>query len=117
MKEKSKSIILPIIFCILTIFCILSMVLYIDTKTANIELEKQNNFYMNYSLREGEILEVYDSVVYVYDDILETVIEVDIFDELVHTKIEVGDFAIYSIDYEATDADLINIIKKEGIWN
>ncbi len=116
MKDKSKSIILSIIFCILTIFCILSMVLYIDIKSKNIYLENQNDFYMNLSLREGEIVAVYDSVVYVYDDVLETVIEVDIFDELVHTKIEVGDLAIYSIDYDATDADLINIVKKENKW-
>lgn len=70
-------------------------------------------------IREGIILEVTDACVYVYDNYDNTgmLIEVDIFDELIHCDIEVGDTAVYVIDFEYTDADLLGIIKKECVLN
>lgn len=79
----------------------------------NIALQKKLDFYENDSLREAPIIAVTDACVYVIDETTGKIIEVDIFDELIHTTIEVGDIAIYVIDYNYTDADLINIIKKE----
>ena len=81
----------------------------------NYELKKRLDFYENDSLREAPIIAVTDACVYVLDDATNKIIEVDIFDELIHTTIEVGDIAIYVIDYNYTDADLINIIKGERL--
>ena len=64
-------------------------------------------------IREAEIIGANDAVVYVFDDYLSAVIEVDIFDEIEipEESICVGNIAIYVIDKEATDADLLGIIK------
>lgn len=48
----------------------------------------------------------------VYDYETEKVIEVDIFDETVHTRINVGDTILYVVDYDYTDADFLNVIKE-----
>lgn len=42
----------------------------------------------------------------------EKVIEVDIYEELVHTRIYVGDIILYSISYDYIDADFINVVKE-----
>ena len=80
----------------------------------NTQLNKKLEFYENESMREATIIAVTDCCVYVLDDFVNQVIEVDIFDELIHTTIEVGDTAIYVVDYYYTDADLIAIIKKNN---
>lgn len=47
----------------------------------------------------------------VYDYETEKVIEVDIYDELVHVRISVGDTIVYVVDPDYTDADFVNVIK------
>lgn len=47
----------------------------------------------------------------VYDYDTEKVIEVDIYDELVHVRISVGDTIVYVVDSDYTDADFVNVIK------
>lgn len=47
----------------------------------------------------------------VYDYETEKVIEVDIFDDTVHTRINVGDTILYVVDYNYTDVDFLNVIK------
>ena len=78
-------------------------------------LKDHLEFYENDSLREGEILYVNEegSTILVYDTLKEKIIEVDVYDELIYTNIEVGDTAIYGVNYNYTDADLINIIKQD----
>ena len=49
----------------------------------------------------------------VYDEYIDQIIEVDIFNDVVHTQIEVGDTIIYVVDYNYCDADFLNVIKGE----
>ena len=78
-------------------------------------LENELEFYKDCSLREAEILFIDNEgdFVVVYDEYLEYFIEIDVFPEIIHCTIEVGDTALYVINMEATDADLLGIIKKE----
>lgn len=79
----------------------------------NNQLKEENERLKNYEpIHEAEIIGFNDAVVYVYDDELEHFIEVDIFHELIHCTIEVGDTAVYVVAYDGSDADLLNIIKK-----
>lgn len=72
-------------------------------------------------IEEGEIVSTEDlktgGVIYVLFEGDETtpagIIEVDVFDELLHTAIGVGDTAIYCRDEKWTDADLLAIQKNE----
>ena len=48
----------------------------------------------------------------VYDYETEKVIEVDIFADTVHTRINVGDTILYVVDYNYCDADFLNVIKE-----
>lgn len=77
------------------------------------QLKNELEFYQEESIREGQIIAVSDAVVYVIDTLKEKVIELDIYPELIHTTIEVGDIAVYGVNYDYTDADLLGIIKKE----
>ena len=52
----------------------------------------------------------------VYDEEINKVIEVDLFDELIHTNIDVGDTIVYVVDCNYTDADFLNVINKEDRW-
>jgi len=110
MKKKTGNILQYIGLAILLIgFLLVEVFIFRE----NITLQKKLDFYENDSIREAPIIAVTDACVYVLDETTGKIIEVDIFDELIHTTIEVGDIAIYVIDYNYTDADLINIIKKE----
>lgn len=88
-------------------FCFIFWNIFINENSV---LKEKLAFYEN-NLKEAVIIAVSDACVYVYDDYKEAVIEVDIFDEIIHTEIEVGDIAIYVVDYDYTDADLIAIEK------
>lgn len=48
----------------------------------------------------------------VYDYEIEKVIEIDMYDELVHTRIYVGDTILYCVDYYYTDADFLNVVRE-----
>ena len=99
------------------VLCILfgAMITGIGYQVKVERLENDLEFYKECSLREAEILFVDNegSFVVVYDEYLESLIEIDVFPEVIHCTIEVGDTALYDIDMEATDADLLGIIKKE----
>lgn len=96
---------------------ILGMIVFVGVAIGlsadNNQLKKENERLKNCEpIREAEIIGFNDAVVYVYDDELECFIEVDIFHELIHCTIEVGDTAVYVVSYDGSDADLLNIIKK-----
>jgi len=99
--------------CLLLAIIMISIlfIAILPMKKENENLSKKLEFYENESIRESTIIGVTDCCVYVFDDFVNKFIEVDIFDELIHTTIEVGDTAIYVVDYYYTDADLIAIIK------
>jgi hypothetical protein len=46
----------------------------------------------------------------VYDEETESVIEVDLYEELIHGDIRVGDTIVYVVDYDYTDVDFLNVI-------
>ena len=46
----------------------------------------------------------------VYDEETDKVIEVDLYEELIHGSIRVGDTIVYVVDYDYTDADFLNVI-------
>ena len=46
----------------------------------------------------------------VYDEETDKVIEVDLYEELIHGDIRVGDTIVYVVDYDYTDADFLNVI-------
>lgn len=111
-KEIKSNFILSLaLFIVIAVLSFIACICVISSKH---KLEKELEFYKEESLREGIIVMVTDTCVYVADELTEKVIEVDIYDELIHTTIEVGDTAIYVVDYYYTDADLINIKKKGG---
>lgn len=114
LEEKEKEMKGNFITLMITLIVIL-VFLFVAVTCMNLtrrRLEKELEFYKEDSLREGIIVMVTDTCVYVADEMTQKIIEVDIFDELIHTTIEVGDTAVYVVDYKYTDADLINIIKK-----
>jgi hypothetical protein len=98
--------------------CVFSVVVFVCLGVGFVidknQLEKEIERLKNYEpIHEAEIIGFNDAVVYVYDDELEHFIEVDIFHELIHCTIEVGDIAVYVVYYDGSDADLLNIIKKQ----
>lgn len=48
----------------------------------------------------------------VYDYETDKIIEVDVFDEVVYVRINVGDTILYCVDYNYTDADFLNVVKQ-----
>lgn len=110
MKNK-RLVIICVSFFFIMLFLIMIGAIFLFQE--NKKLQEKIEFYENESMREATILEVTDCCVYVFDDYVNGFIEIDIFPELIHTKIEVGDTAIYVVDFGYTDADLIGIVKKE----
>lgn len=110
MKNK-RLVIICVSFFFVMLFLIMTETTFLFQE--NKKLQEKIEFYENESIREATILEVTDCCVYVFDDYINNFIFIDIFTELIHTKIEVGDTAIYVVDFSYTDADLIGIIKKE----
>lgn len=111
-KVKNKRLVL-IGVCFFFIILFLIMIGTTFLFQENKKLQEKIEFYENESIREATILKVTDCCVYVFDDYVNGFIEIDIFPELIHTKIEVGDTAVYVVDFSYTDADLIGIVKKE----
>lgn len=107
-KEKILKSIDYIVFVVFMFFILFSVIY--ATKENNI-LKKKLEFAES-NPKEATILAVDGSCVYVYDDYVKTFIEIDVFEEVIHTNIEVGDIAIYIVDYDYTDADLIAVIKR-----
>ena len=108
MKEKILTIVGYIVFVVVMVF-ILGSVVYITKEN---EILKKKLEFAESNPKEATILAVVGSCVYVYDDYVEAFIEIDVFEEVIHTTIEVGDVAIYIVDYDYTDADLIAVIKR-----
>lgn len=111
MKNESKTNI-DIIWIFTMFFLILIMIGAIFMYQENRKTQQELNFYKNESVREAVILRVKDCCVYVFDDYVNKLIEIDIFPEIIYTTIETGDIAIYVVDFDYTDADLIGIEKR-----
>lgn len=114
-KEDNKFAIqaFVILVCLLVVMCIIFAANIGNLVKQREQLKNELEFYQEESIREGQIVSVSDTVVYVIDTLKEKVIEVDIYHELIHTAIEVGDIAVYVVNYDYTDADLLGVIKKE----
>lgn len=109
--------------CLYTIFVILLIALgfgFAITMSINRQLEQKLEFnqvkeglciyveYMNVSINGNPV----PDYILVYDYDIDKVIEIDMFYELVHTQICVGDTIVYCVDYDYTDADFLNVIKE-----
>ena len=109
--------------CLYTIFVILLIALgfgFAITMNINRQIEQKLEFE---SIKEGlciyvEYPNAYDGeipvpdYILVYDYEIEKVIEIDMYDELVHTRIYIGDTILYCVDYDYTDADFLNVIRE-----
>ena len=113
--KKNIYVVLIVLFCLL----ICARVAWLQSAIiqADAEVKERLEFYKEESVRFGEIVAVFDNTLYVVDTLKERVIEVDVYEELVHCDIEIGDYAVYRVDYDYTDADLLNVIKKEDMEN
>lgn len=111
--KENKDIIILIGLVLIPVILISFFVSHIIISKENRDLKKQIEFYETDCIREAEIvaIETEGSVVYVNDYEL-GIIDVDIYWEGIHTTIEIGDTAVYTMDYERTDADLLNIVKR-----
>lgn len=113
--EDNRNIILIVMVTVIPLILIMCFTAHIITVRQKIILEEKVHFYETDCIREAEIIDVKakgeGSVVYVNDYEL-GIIDVDVYWEGIHTTIEVGDTAVYTMDYERTDADLLTIIKK-----
>lgn len=93
--------------------CVWLVYVYFVLVQDNKFLRCKVEFYEEESLRSGQIVSIDNNAIYVFDELKERIIEVDAYEELVHCDIEIGDYAVYRVDYEYTDADLLNVIKRE----
>lgn len=110
-KEINYNAVYALIICF-AVSCVAIVLLSMITIRKDRELE----YYKEESIREGVIIYVNEqgNTVSVIDPYTDKVIEVDVFDDIVLPRhIYVGDIAIYVIDYEETDADLLGIKRKE----
>ena len=119
-KETKRILKGDIIFIVVvSIITIINLVGLIFLNVKNQDLKKKAEFgevkeglcvyveYPNaYEAAKGPI----PNYLLVYDYETEKVIEVDIFDELIHTDIRVGDTIVYVVDFDYTDADFLNVI-------
>lgn len=116
-RENTWALVIAIVFIV-----ILGLGLAISIRTIT-DLEKQLEIQQEFEpIKEGLCVYVEYPNAYtgdfpipdyllVYDYEIEQIIEVDIFDDTVHTRIEVGDTILYVVDYNYTDADFLNVIK------
>lgn len=112
-EDDKASIILLIIESLLALLLLFGIMLL---RTENDKLQKRLEFE---PIKEGLCVYVeYDhwqgcyTYCLVYDYETERVIEVDLYDELIHTTICAGDTIIYCVDYDYCDADFLNVIKE-----
>ena len=116
MKKISTNIIIYIVCCLIGFILLIGIAFM---REENKRLKQQAEFE---SIKEGLCVYVEYPNAYtgdfpipnyllVYDYETEKVIEVDIFDDTVHTRIHVGDTILYVVDYNYTDADFLNVIK------
>ena len=110
-KEINYDAVYVLIICF-AVSCVAIAILSMIT----IQKDKELEYYKEESIREGVIIYVNEdgNTVNVIDPYTSKVIEVDVFDDIVlPDRIQVGDIAIYIVDYEGTDADLLGIKRKE----
>lgn len=123
-KEEKENFIIGIIFIIGVIVLFISLLITAISagcmKHKIDELTKRNEFEY---FREGLCVYVeYENAytgevpvpvtLWVIDYETEKVIEVDVYEELVHTRIYVGDIILYTISYDYIDADFINVVRE-----
>ena len=116
MNKKQKAIkIIFIIYCSLLFVLLLTGTFLLSYE--NKRLREENRFD---PIKEGFCVHVeYEQCDYgkkytyclVYDYETEKVIEVNLFEEVIHTDIFAGDTILYVVDYNYTDADFLNVIR------
>lgn len=112
MKNTKIDIIYSIICCLLSLILFIGIIF---VQNENDYLQKRVEFE---PIKEGLCIYVeHDpwqgyNYCLVYDYEVEQVIEVDLYDELIHTDICVGDIIVYCVDYDYCDADFLNVIKE-----
>lgn len=115
-KRKRKGRIVYSILYLMLIFTwfVLTMIL----ASQNRELKKQASFepvkqglcvYVEYDINYYNKREY--NYCLVYDEYIDQIIEVDLFDEVIYCNINAGDTIVYVVDYDYTDADFLNVIK------
>lgn len=116
MNKKQKAIKIIFIICCSLLFALLLTGTFL-LSYKNKQLREENHFE---PIKEGLCVYVeYEQDAYgreytyclVYDYDTEKVIEVDLYEELIHTDIYVGDTILYVVDYNYTDADFVNVIR------
>lgn len=111
-KENSTNIIFYILGCLMG-FILLIVISFM--RVENERLRQQAEFE---PIKEGLCIYVehdpWQGYTYclVYDYDIEKVIEIDLYNELIHTDINVGDTIIYVVDYNYCDGDFLNVIKE-----
>ena len=119
MNEKDYKFtmqVLIIIGCVLLLMCLLFAVgtsTLIDKKE---QLKNEVEFYQEESIREAQIISIQDNNVYVIDTLKQKVIEIKLRDELkssqYYTLVRVGNIAIYKVNYDYTEIELLWIFRK-----
>lgn len=115
MEKNNEDRTTIVILIIATVVAILLLVGVMFIRADNAYLQKRVEFE---PIKEGACVYVEhdpeQGYVYclVYDYEAKQVIEVDLYDELIHTDICVGDTIIYCVDYDYCNADFLNV-KKE----
>ena len=114
-KENEDNKISIILLIIGALIAILLLVGIMFMRAENENLQKRAEFE---PIKEGLCVHVehdpQQGYIYclVYDYEIEQIIEVDLYDELIHTDICVGDTIVYCVDYDYYDADFLNVIKE-----
>lgn len=115
MKKNNEDRTTIVILIIAAVVAVLLFFGVMFIRAENEYLQKRVNFepikegtciYVEHSPEQGY------SYCLVYDYEAKQVIEVDLYDELIHTDICVGDTIIYCVDYDYDNADFLNV-KKE----
>lgn len=115
MKENKEDSAIIIILIIATLIAVLTLIGVMFMQAKNEYLQKRAEFE---PIKEGLCIYIeYDSIqgynyCLVYDYDTEKVIELDLYNELIHTDICVGDTILYCVDYDYYDADFLNVIKE-----
>ena len=108
--KENKDIVILIGIVLIPVILMSFFVSHIIISRENMNLKKQIDFYETSYIREAEVIRVEPDIVHVNDDNL-GIISLDINPDLIHTTIEVGDTAVYLMQYDYTSAELLTIIK------
>ena len=115
-KYKSTIQVLIIIGCVLVLMGILFLASIGSLVKQREQLKNELEFYQEESIREAQIISIQDDNVYVIDTLKQRVIEIKLRDELkssqYYTLVRVGNIAIYKVNYDYTEIELLWIFRK-----